>query len=172
MQFSIKIYSDMNKSYLKSDSKKKVFNRFNIKELSTPQFAPFLNKNSMSNINLTDNNNIQKDPNLNPIKKFNSFLNINSFNKNLVQRNTSIDNNKISDEIEDDKDNKERNLSYERMLIQKGQEISQLKKILPQIKSQRNKLSLEIQNLEHEKTILKNKKDSLVEHYICTFWKY
>ncbi len=169
MQFSIKTYSDMNKSYLKSDSKKKVFNRFSIKEISTPQFAPFLHKNSMSNKNLTENNNIQKDQNLNPIKKFNSYLNINSFNKDIIQRNSVIDNNKTSDKIEDDKEAKERNLSYERMLYQKGQEVIKLKKILPQIKSHRNKLSLEIQNLEHEKTILKNKKDNLTEHLYLYF---
>ena len=169
MQFSIKTYSDMNKSYLKYESKKKVFNRFSIKELSTPQFAPFLNKYSMSNLNLTDNNNIQKDPNLNPIKKFNSFLNINSFDKDKVKRNTVIDNNKISDKIEDDKEAKERNLAYERMLYLKGQEIIKLKKLLPQIKSQRNKLSLEIQNLEQEKTMLKNKKDNLIEHLYLYF---
>ena len=171
MQFSIKTFSDMNKSYLKIDNKKKVFNRFNsIKEISTPQFAPFINKNSISNKNLTDNNNnIQKDINLNQIKKFNSYLNINSFNKGITQRNSVIDNNKISDKIEDDKETKERNLYYERMLYQKGQEIIKLKKILPQIKSQRNKLSLEIQNLEQEKTMLKNKKDSLTEHLYLYF---
>mgnify|MGYP002624708118 CR=1 FL=1 len=168
MQFSIKTYSDMNKSYLRSESKKKVFNRFSIKELSTPQFAPFLNKNNMSNKNLTDNN-IQKEVNLNPIKKFNSFLKLNTFNKDIVQRNSVIDNNKIADNIEDDKETKEKNLSYERMLYQKGQEIIQLKKVLPQIKSHRNKLSLEIQNLEHEKTMLKNKKDNLTEHLYLYF---
>jgi len=170
MQFSIKTYSDMNKSYLKTDNKKKVFNRFSIKDLSTPQFTPFLNQKSMSNINLTDNfSNIQKEENLNPIKKFNSSLNMNLLNKDKIQGNSAIDKDKISDKNEDEKETKERNLSYERMLIQKGQEITKLKKILPQIKSYRNKLSLEIQNLEHEKAILKNKKENLIEHLYLYF---
>ena len=155
IQFSSKIYSNMSKLYLKSDNKKKV-NKFSSKELSTPQFNTFANKDILDNSETPSQNTSNKYNN-----KYNIFNIKSIYNKDLknIYNNTENNNNKKDKEKDINK-----NIPLEKILYIRGQEIAKLKKKLPQNKINRSKLSLDIHKLQQEKEELNNKKENLVEH--------
>ena len=164
IELSSKNLINMDKTFRKTENKKKVFSRLSTKEISSPNFNNLMNINNNLNVN---ENNLNTDNETRNEKNNKSFLrkvseiNIIDMRKSYVPNYDSIFN---STENKKDNENKLKNLSFQKYMYQNSQQVLKLKKILPQIKIDRSKLSLEIQNLEKEKNELNEKKENLIDH--------